>query len=348
MCYKKTGYRALGGVTVAVGETFPSENDVAGRLRLSGSDAMGPNPWTRPRPNAHAFGLKREDLSEADVAARRSAATTEVREFPTRLISAYLVPLVAFVLVYFLAYGNLDIFEGKIDLAKLPPYEWAAYLGASLILGALAAYLQTRGFVKAQETRHQIEQTSGQREQLMEAESEWRAGQALRTTTAFWRDEIRKMADEKGSTPSAVFAQEVGKLFLAWGWNVKLNQRAQDYGVDIFANGKDGSAVIQCKHMTDGPGAPEVRELAGSRHAFDADFGLLISIHPPSTTRQTEFFSDKAQLEFWHLGHILEQAIALYTQRTGEAPPADPSRLDFLNPDGTPIIWHADEKEAAE
>ena len=29
------------------------------------------------------------------------------------------------------------------------------------------------------------------------------------------------------------------------------------------------------------------------------------------------FFSDKGQLEFWHLGHLLEQCMALFKQRTG-------------------------------
>lgn len=309
---------------------------------------MGPNPWTKPRPNAHAYGLKREDLNEADVAARRRAATTEMYEYPTRLISAFLVPLVAFAGFYFYAFGNFDLFEGKIDLANLPPYEWAAYLGVSLILGAFAAYLQTRNLKKARATREHIDHNVDQREALRDAEHEWRAGQALRTTTAFWRDEIRRMAEEKGSTPSAVFAQEVGKLFLAWGWNVKLNQRAHDFAADIFATGKDGSAVIQCKHLNEGPGAQDVRSLAGGLSAFEADFGLLISVHPPAGTRVSELSSDRGQLEFWHLGHILEQAIALYTQRVGEAPPADASRLDFLNPDGTPIMWQSEEKEAAE
>lgn len=309
---------------------------------------MGPNPWTKPRPNAHAFGLKREDLNEADVAARRRAATIELREYPTRLISAFLVPLAGFAAAYFVAVGNFDLFMGKIDLAHLPPYEIPAYLGGSLILGALAAYLQTRSFRKSRAVRSHIDSNVEQREALLAADQEWRAGQALRTTTRFWRDDIRRMAEEKGSTESAVFAQEVGKLFLAWGWNVKLNQRTQDYGADIFANGKDGSAVIQCKHTSDSPGAQDVRDLAGSLNAFGADFGLLISVHPPSGARLNELSGDRGQLEFWHLGHILEQAIALYTQRTGEAPPADASRLDFLNPDGTPIIWHAEEKEAAE
>jgi hypothetical protein len=169
-----------------------------------------------------------------------------------------------------------------------------------------------------------------------------------RTTTQFWLDDVRKTAQETDTDPGDLFAQEVAKLFVAWGWNVKLNQRSHDYGVDVFASGKDGSAVVQCKHAADaGPAASEVRDLAGSRHAFNADYGLLISIHPPTTSRQNEFFSDKAQLEFWHLGHVLEQCITLYKKRTGQDAPDDHARSAFLNPDGTPIQWQV-EREAAE
>jgi hypothetical protein len=180
------------------------------------------------------------------------------------------------------------------------------------------------------------------------AERDWVEEQRRRTTTQFWLDDITKMAAEQNMEPGAVFAQEVARLFLAWGWEVKLNERGHDYGVDLFASGKDGSAVVQCKHASDGPAEAEVRDLAGSRHAFDADYGLLISIHPPLTSRQNEFFSDRGQLEFWHLGHVLEQCVTLYKKRTGEDAPEDTGRRSFLNEDGTPITWQADEKQAAE
>ncbi|MNC97301.1 hypothetical protein D3C83_149160 [compost metagenome] len=72
----------------------------------------------------------------------------------------------------------------------------------------------------------------------------------------------------------------------------------------------------------------------------------MISIHPPSATRQNEFFSERGQLEFWHLGHILEQALVLFKQRTGENPPEDSGRSQFLNRDGTPITWHVGEQAA--
>ena len=91
-----------------------------------------------------------------------------------------------------------------------------------------------------------------------------------------------------------------------------------------------------------------MRDLAGSRHAFGADYGLLISIHAPTASPQNEFFSDKGQLEFWHLGHVLEQCIVLYKQRTGEEAPDDPSREQFLDADGTPITRQSNERAAAE
>jgi hypothetical protein len=179
-------------------------------------------------------------------------------------------------------------------------------------------------------------------------ERDWLDEQRKRTTTDFWINGISKIAAERGVPAGVVFAQEVGKLFVAWGWLVKLNQRAEDYGVDIFTSGKEGSAVVLCKHAGAGPSSHDVRDLAGSRHAFASDYGLLVSIHPPSATRQNEFYSEKGQLEFWHLGHLLEQCLVLYKQRTGEDAPADAGRGQFLNADGTPIAIAEAHEETAD
>jgi hypothetical protein len=232
--------------------------------------------------------------------------------------------------------------------ASLPPFVWVAYLGASLVLGAIAAHAQTRVNASAVKKSENANKVIRQKQAFASAQADWYNDLKARTTTAFWRDEIPRIAAAKGSTPTAVFSQEVAKLFAAWGWEVKLNQRADDYGVDMFASGKDGSAIVQCKHLDTGPGVQDVRDLAGSRHAFSADFGLLVSIHPPSASRHNGFFSDKGQLEFWHLGHLLEQCMTLFTKRTGEKPPQDATRAEFLNSDGTPIAWQVDESQAAE
>jgi hypothetical protein len=328
---------------------FPSESDAKGRLLLSGADAMGPNPWTTPRPTAAAFGLTRDDLDDELLSVAIEKTQSEIKQYWARYLSAFLVPLVPVAGAYWVLVGKFDFIKQPIDPASLPSYEWAAYLGASLILAALAAFFQSSRHRHAKVLREN-QLSVGQRfRQYQEAERHWLNEQRRRATAGFWQNDIRKIAATKGMRPGDVFAQEVGKLFVAWGWLVKLNQRSHDYGVDIFTSGKDGSAVIQCHHSAEnGPAAAEVRDLAGSRHAFNADYGLMISILPPNASRQNEFFSEKGQLEFWHLGHILEQCIMLLRQRTGEEPPEDSGRNVFLNRDGTPIAWRVAEHEPAE
>lgn len=330
--------------------SFPAETFVSnGMLKLSSSDALGPNPWTREQPVAQEFGLGEGDFDDGKLDAEREASRAQLVEYPWRFVSAFLVPATAFVGLYFYLVGNFDFLNPDVfSLAALPRFEWAAYLGASLILGALTAVVQTGIHLNATRKHTQSLKIMRQREAFAAAKTEWHEDLRARTTTAFWRDEIHAIAKAKGSTPTAVFSQEVAKLFAAWGWEVKLNQRANDFGVDMFANGKDGSAIVQCKHLDTSPGMQDVRDLAGCRHAFNADFGLLVSIHPPSTSRHNGFFSDKGQLEFWHLGHLLEQCMTLFKQRTGTPPPQDATRSEFLNSDGTPITWQVDQKEAAE
>jgi hypothetical protein len=297
---------------------------------------MGPNPWTAPRPTAAAHGLTSDDLDSEKLALAIDATAGELKQFAWRWLSSFVVPLSVVGVAYYVLVGDVSFVKTPIDFktlpdidtARLPPWEWIAYLGASLILAAIAAHFQSRRHRHAKVAReHQL--TVGERfRAFQDADRHWINEQRRRTSVSFWQN-------------------EVGMLFVAWGWMVKLNQRSHDYGVDIFANGKEGSAVVQCVHSAEGgPAASEVRDLAGSRHAFDADYGLMISIHPPSATRQNEFFSEKGQLEFWHLGHILEQCLMLYKQRTGENAPEDAARSHFLNRDGTPIAWHVGEQAA--
>lgn len=323
--------------------SFPSESDVAGRLLLSGADALGANPWNTPRPTLTTYGLKPSDLDDEAVAKARRANDIELRQLSARVISAFLVPLVAVAGAYYALEGA--------NVPLEPRFEWVAYLAASLILAAIVARMQTMHHEAAKKTHDELDSLYDRRLAMQDGERAWIEEQRKRTTTQFWLNEIPKIAAQKGSAPGTVFAQEVGKLFVAWNWQVRLNQRAEDYGVDIFTSGKEGSAVVQCKHGSEGPTTHDIRDLAGSRHAFGSDYGLMVSVHPPLASRQNEFYSEKGQLEFWHLGHILEQCIALYKQRTGEDAPADDTRAQFLNADGTPIAWHAgdtDTKAAAE
>jgi len=322
----------------------------AGLLKLSGSDALGQNPWTREKPVASEFGLSDDDFADGKIEKQQEAARSEMVEYPWRMTSAFLLPVTAFIALYMHQSGDVSFLDPSnfANPASLPPFVWVAYLGASLVLGAIAAHAQTRVNASAVKKSENANKVIRQKQAFASAQADWYNDLKARTTTAFWRDEIPRIAAAKGSTPTAVFSQEVAKLFAAWGWEVKLNQRADDYGVDMFASGKDGSAIVQCKHLDTGPGVQDVRDLAGSRHAFSADFGLLVSIHPPSASRHNGFFSDKGQLEFWHLGHLLEQCMTLFTKRTGEKPPQDATRAEFLNSDGTPIAWQVDESQAAE
>lgn len=341
----------MGGVAVADGASFPAENFVSeGLLKLSGSDALGPNPWTREKPVASDFNLTDEDLADGKIEEEQEATRSELVEFPWRLTSAFLLPVAAVIALYAYQVGNFDFLDpanfGKPEV--LPPMFWITYLAVSLVIAALTAHAQTLVHLNASKKHERCAKLAKQKQAFAAAKDEWYNDLKVRTTTAFWREEIHRIAQEKGSTPTAVFGQEVAKLFAAWGWDVKLNQRSNDYGVDMFANGKDGSAIVQCKHLDTSPGTQDVRDLAGCRHAFSADFGLLVSIHPPSASRHNGFFSDKGHLEFWHLGHLLEQCMTLFKQRTGDPAPQDATRTEFLNSDGTPISWQVDEKNAAE
>jgi hypothetical protein len=319
--------------------SFPADHDVSGRLMLSGADALGPNPWNAPQPTLEAHGLQRSDLNDKTVEAAHRANEIELRQLSARIISSFLVPLTVVAAGYYVLVG---------DFTLEPGFEWVAYLGASLILAALAAHMQTQHHRAAREQHEELTSLNDRRLAYRAKERDWVEEQKKRTTSTFWVDDIPRIAAARGMPAATVFAQEVGKLFVAWGWQVRLNQRAEDYGVDIFTSGKEGSAVVQCKHEGGGPTTHDIRDLAGSRHAFSADYGLLVSVHPANASRSNEFYSEKGQLEFWHLGHILEQAIVLYKQRTGNDAPADDGRAQFLNADGTPLTLHVTERAAAE
>ena len=233
---------------------------------LSGADAMGPNPWTAPRPTAAAHGLTADDLDDDKLADAMDATKKELKQFGARYLSSFIVPLSVVGVAYYVLVGDFSFVRTPIslstlpaiDLARLPAWEWTAYLGVSLILAAVAAHFQSRGFKKAKVAREHYA-TAGERyHAFQEAERQWINEQRRRTSAAFWQQDIRKIAAGKGMKPNDVFAQEVGKLFVAWGWMVKLNQRSHDYGVDIFANGKEGSAVVQCSHSADA-GLPHLK-----------------------------------------------------------------------------------------
>ena len=60
--------------------TFPAESFVSnGMLKLSSSDALGPNPWTREQPVAQEFGLGEDDFNDAKLDAEREVAKLKAK-----------------------------------------------------------------------------------------------------------------------------------------------------------------------------------------------------------------------------------------------------------------------------
>ena len=94
------------------GTTFPAENFVSdGLLKLSGSDALGPNPWTREKPVASDFGLKDDDFSDGKVEADQEISRAEMVEFPWRMTSAFLLPVTAVGALYAYQVGNFAFLD---------------------------------------------------------------------------------------------------------------------------------------------------------------------------------------------------------------------------------------------
>src|SRR5262245_25383351 len=102
---------------MAEATSFPADTDVAGgRLMLSGADALGPNPWTTPRPEPQRYGLlTAADLDEEAAAASLKAAEIELRQRGARVFSSYLIPLTAFGAAYYFLVG---------PVVEMPAYEW--------------------------------------------------------------------------------------------------------------------------------------------------------------------------------------------------------------------------------
>lgn len=71
------------------------------------------------------------------------------------------------------------------------------------------------------------------------------------------------------------FELELGKLFMAQGYNVKSTPVSGDQGVDLILIKNGKTTVVQCKAHKN-PAVPSVvRELYGSMHHFKADSAIL-------------------------------------------------------------------------
>jgi hypothetical protein len=105
---------------------------------LSGADAMGPNPWTAPRPTAAAHGLTADELDDDRLSDAIENTRKELKQFGARYLSSFIVPLSVVGVAYYVLVGDVSFVQTPIDFsrlpvidpAKLPAWEWAAYLGA--------------------------------------------------------------------------------------------------------------------------------------------------------------------------------------------------------------------------
>ncbi|MEQ1753302.1 MAG: hypothetical protein ABL973_04135, partial [Micropepsaceae bacterium] len=163
-------------MTVAEGAPFPAENFVSeGLLKLSGSDALGPNPWTREKPVASDFNLTDGDFADGKIEEDQEASRSELVEFPWRLTSAFLLPVCAVVALYAYQVGNFAFLDpanfGRTDI--LPPMFWITYLGASLAIAALAAHAQTLVHVRASRKHDKCNKVVKQKQAFAAAKDEW-------------------------------------------------------------------------------------------------------------------------------------------------------------------------------
>ena len=89
------------------------------------------------------------------------------------------------------------------------------------------------------------------------------------------RAEQQKREEYWESLGGIEFEQELGKLFRALGYNVKLTPASGDQGVDLILRKNGKTTVVQCKAHKRPASPAMVRELYGSMYAFGADSAIL-------------------------------------------------------------------------
>lgn len=159
------------------------------------------------------------------------------------------------------------------------------------------------------------------------------------TDEGFWKNptEMRELAHSCVADPNEVakdntgdtFARCVAMLLEAYGWEVRLGPRTNDYGIDIVCYDAEGDSriIMQCKH-SEAAGKPEAsfaRDLAGTKGLFEADRAILVTIGR-GRSKQLHDFRDKYDLEYWDVSTLCELASALYERRKSgdNDPPCHP------------------------
>ena len=106
-------------------------------------------------------------------------------------------------------------------------------------------------------------------------EAERQRWETERAKQAALRAEQRKRQQYWESLGGIEFERELGKLFGALGYSVKLTPAAGDQGVDLILRKNGQTTVVQCKAHKRPASPAMVRELYGSMYAFGADSAIL-------------------------------------------------------------------------
>ncbi len=251
--------------------------------------------WLKPRPTHAGFKLSRDEVDtdryERNVRVQRQAL------FAGGFLAVGVTGLLLAKPVF-----ALTLFESDMSVF-LTVWAGVSSLLLSFFIYGLAAMAAMR-YRRAEPRRTAFLSARVEFEQI----DAWRQA---RCDPKFWSERLNEAAFE-------FEAAELLAGYLKTG-QVMLTRTVSDYGVDVLACAPAGRIVALCKQWKGRKaGAREVRELAGSKAFFAADFGLLISLESPSDDGgQAADFAASQKLEFWDLAGIVAVAQQL---RTGNGP----------------------------
>lgn len=242
--------------------------------------------WLKPKPTHAGFKLARDEV-DGDRYARNVRVQRQAFFVGVFLAAGAVGALLAEPLF------ALRVFESEMSVFLTV---WA---GTSSVLLSLFIYALTGMAVmryrRAEPRRIAFQSAVVEFEQI----DAWRRA---RCEPKFWSERL----DEAG------FEFEAAELlagYLKTG-QVMLTRAVGDYGVDVLACSPLGRIVARCKQWKGRKaGAAQVRELAGSKAFFGADFAMLISLEiPTDDSEQAANFAHSQKLEFWNLGGIVAVA----------------------------------------
>ena len=242
--------------------------------------------WLRPKPTYTGFKLTRDEVDTPKY--ERILRLRRIAVFAGAILGAGIFA----VLVADRLFG-LSLFE--TDLSAFA----AVWTGTSSILLSLFFFALTS--VPVMRYRRAGLRRAAFLSACVEFEQvdDWRR---TRCEVKFWSERLSE----------AEFEFEAAELlagYLKTG-QVMLTRPVSDYGVDVLVCAPVGRVVAQCKQWKSrGVGAAQVRELAGSKAYFGADFAYMLSLQKPSEdSEQCAAIGASQRIEFWDAAHIVAVA----------------------------------------